>query len=390
MRMIDQLAVSGYRSLRDVTLQLGALNVVTGANGAGKSSLYRALRLLADIAQGRIIPSLALEGGLGSVLWAGPEAFSRGMKEGVQPIEGLRRKAPISLRLGFSGEVFGYAIDLGLPVPVPPRSRFLRDPEIKRESLWAGGTLARGNALAERAGPSVRIRDADGVWRQAMTDLAAFDSMVTHCDDPREAGELLALRERLRAWRFYDYFRTDPDAPARRPQIGTRTSALAGDGADLAAAIATIQDIGAADELDEAIADAFPGASLDVGGADARFELAFAQHGLLRPLSVAELSDGTLRYLLLTAALLSPRPPDLMILNEPETSLHPDLLAPLARLIARASARSQVIVVSHARALAEGLRAEGAREIALGKRLGETVVEADEKDEAAEWKWPAR
>jgi predicted ATPase len=50
--MITKLAISGYRSPRDVRLGLGALNVVTGANGSGKSSLYRAVRLLADIAQG--------------------------------------------------------------------------------------------------------------------------------------------------------------------------------------------------------------------------------------------------------------------------------------------------------------------------------------------------
>ncbi len=69
--MIRTIAVSGYRSLRDVRLSLAALNVVTGANGVGKSSLYRAIRLLADIAQGRIIQSLAAEGGLHSTLWAG-------------------------------------------------------------------------------------------------------------------------------------------------------------------------------------------------------------------------------------------------------------------------------------------------------------------------------
>ncbi len=69
--MIRTIAVSGYRSLRDVRLSLAALNVVTGANGVGKSSLYSAIRLLADIAQGRIIQSLAAEGGLHSTLWAG-------------------------------------------------------------------------------------------------------------------------------------------------------------------------------------------------------------------------------------------------------------------------------------------------------------------------------
>ena len=113
--MMTRLAISGYRSLRDVRVTLGALTVVTGANGSGKSSLYRALKLLADIAQGRIIQSLAAEGGLQSTLWAGPEAFSRAMKAGKQPVQGVVRKNSISLKLGFSGDDYGYAIDLGLP-----------------------------------------------------------------------------------------------------------------------------------------------------------------------------------------------------------------------------------------------------------------------------------
>jgi predicted ATPase len=102
--MMTRLAIAGYRSLRDIRVPLGALNVVTGANGSGKSSLYRALKLLPDIAQGRIIQSLAAEGGLQSTLWAGPEAFSRAMKAGTQPVQGLVRKNAISLKLGFSGE----------------------------------------------------------------------------------------------------------------------------------------------------------------------------------------------------------------------------------------------------------------------------------------------
>src|SRR5258708_39528445 len=102
--MISKVAVAGYRSLRDVRLELGQLNAVTGANGSGKSSLYRALRLLADIAQGRIIQSLAAEGGLHSTLWAGPESFSRGMKAGEQPVQGAVRPASIALRLGCSSE----------------------------------------------------------------------------------------------------------------------------------------------------------------------------------------------------------------------------------------------------------------------------------------------
>jgi predicted ATPase len=386
--MITKIAISGYRSLRDVRIAFGTLNVVTGPNGSGKSSLYRALRLLADVAQGRIIQSLAGEGGLHSTLWAGPEGFARSVKRGEHPVQGTVRKASLSLKLGFAGDDYGYAIDLGLPAREPSSSAFGRDPEIKVESQWTGETLGRSNAFAARNGPSVRIRDALGEWRQVFSHLAPTDSMMTHCSDPRDAPELLLLRERMREWRFYDHLRTDRDAPARRPQVGTYTPVLSHDGSDLAAAVQTIREIGGDAELSEAIADAFPGAGVEIVNTDGYFELEMQQHGLLRPLKAAELSDGTLRYLLLVAALLSPRPPSLMILNEPETSLHPDLLPPLARLIAQAAKRSQIVVVSHAVGLVSALEAAtDAREIVLEKQLGETLVQDDPRPA---WTWPTR
>jgi predicted ATPase len=192
----------------------------------------------------------------------------------------------------------------------------------------------------------------------------------------------------MRDWRFYDHLRTDRDAPSRNPQVGTYTPVLASDGSDLAAAVQTIREIGDARQLDAAIADAFPGARIHVSGSDGYFEIEMQQHGLLRPLKAAELSDGTLRYLLLVAALLSPRPPTLMILNEPETSLHPDLLSPLARLIEQAASRSQVVVVSHAAALVSALEADAdCAQIVLEKELGETVVR---NSRPPEWTWPSR
>ena len=376
--------------MRDVRLELGALNVVTGANGSGKSSLYRALRLLADIAQGRIIQSLAAEGGLESTLWAGPETISRSMKQGLHPIEGTGRNGPISLRLGFSSADYGYAVDLGLPQRRPGTStKFLRDPEIKVESLWTGEKLTRASEFARRRGPSVTIRgDDDGAWRAVPGDLAPVDSMMTHANDPRDGWELLQMRERMRGWRFYGHFRTDGDAPARRRQVGTYTPVLAGDGADLAAAVQTIAEIGNGDALDAVIDDAFPGARVEVVATDGSFELHMGQPGLLRPLRMPELSDGTLRYLLLVAALLSPRPPGLMVLDEPESSLHPDLLAPLARLIARAAEQAQVIVVSHSPALVAALgTVPGSRRILLEKQFGETIVS---DDDPPAWAWPSR
>ena len=383
--MITCLAIAGYRSLRDIRIGLDRLNVVTGPNGSGKSSLYRALRLLADVAQGRVIQSLAAEGGLPSTLWAGPESFSRGMRAGTQPVQGVVRKDKVSLKLGFGGDEYGYAIDLGLPKPLP--TMFNLDPEIKVESLWTGEVLRPATLFAERRGPGVRVRARSSAWQQAHAALRPFDSMLTHCSDPREASELLVMRELMRGWRFYDHIRTDAGAPARRRQVGTHTPVLASDGADLAAAVQTIAEIGDPATLEAAIADAFPGGRTEVVSEGGVFEVLMHQHGLLRPLHTAELSDGTLRYLLLTAALLTPRPPALMVLNEPETSLHPDLLPPLARLIAQASRRSQVIVVSHAAPLVADLVSRGAHAVHLGKHLGETAV-ADA--EPPGWAWPSR
>ncbi len=389
-RVLTTLAVAGYRSLRELIVPLGRLNVITGANGSGKSSVYRALRLLAETARGGVITSLAREGGLPSTLWAGPERFSRAMLAGDSPVEGTRRKEPVSLRLGFASDEFSYAIDLGMPTP-QESSKFQLDPVIKRECIWSGPVLRPSALLVDRHGVALRTRDVSGDWQTVPQPVASFDSMMTEFSDPRGAPEMITVREQIRSWRFYDHFRTDADAPARLPQIGTHTPVLSNDGADLAAALQTIREIGDPAALDTAIDDAFPGSQLEVTTHDGRFEVAMRQHGLLRPLKGAELSDGTLRYLLLVAALLTPRPPALLVLNEPETSLHPDLLPALARLIVRASAHSQLLVVSHAARLIAALEREHASEsIVLEKHFGATrIADADERDLPA-WKWPSR
>lgn len=382
--MIAALAVAGYRSLRDVAVALAPLTVVTGANGSGKSSLYRSLRLLADAAQGRMIGSLAAEGGLGSTLWAGPEKISSRMKSGEVPIQGTQRSEPVALKLGFASDSYGYAVDLGLPIP--SRSRFQFDPEFKVETVWMGEQLTRNAMIADRRGPLVRVRRReDGTWRDALRSLSGNDSMMTHATDTIDGIELVQLRDRMRGWRFYDDLRTDRNAPARRPQIGTFTSSLADDGADVGAAIQTIIEIGDVDGMREAISDAFPGASIAISQT---FEIEMRQHGLLRPLRAAELSEGTLRYILLAAALLTPRPPELMVLNEPEASLHTDLIAPLGRLLRHASRNTQIIVISHATNLIDALAGDdSARHIVLEKQFGETVVAFEDR---ANWTWPKR
>lgn len=121
MHMLKTLAVANYRSINKLVVPLDRLNLVTGPNGSGKSNLYRALRLLAETAQGGVINALAREGGLDSTFWAGPETISRRMRNGEVPVEPMVRQGVKRLRLGFAGEDFSYAISLGLPEKKPSR-----------------------------------------------------------------------------------------------------------------------------------------------------------------------------------------------------------------------------------------------------------------------------
>src|SRR5438270_3627950 len=257
--MLTALAVSNYRSLRNLVLPIQRHNVITGANGSAKSNVYRALRLVADTAQGRVVWSLAREGGLQSTLWAGPEVTSRAVRRGDYPVQSTVRQKSVSLRLGFASEEFGYLIDLGLPPP--GKSAFSLDPEIKRECVWHGPLMRPSTLLAERESCVVRARSEQDEWLVVTHSLSPFDTMMTHVADPRNTPEMLTLRESIRAWRFYDHFRTDSDSPDRSAQIGTRTPVHANDGVDLAAAIETMREIGDDPALTAAGEAAFPGSS---------------------------------------------------------------------------------------------------------------------------------
>lgn len=390
--MIRTVAVHGYRSLRDLVLPLGQLTLITGANGSGKSSMYRSLRLLADAALNSVVASLAREGGLSSTFWAGPETIARGVRDGTFAVEPLAKRSAASLKLGFGGDVYGYSIDLGYPPPPPPVTLFDLDPRVKRECIWHGPVYRKVSAMVERRNNFVwlaTMRDEEPVM--LTQHLPDTDSMLASVADPERAPEMLAVREAVRSWRFYDHFRTDSEAPARVAQIGTFAPVLHQDGSNLAAALQTIFEIRADEALAKSVDDAFPGSRLYIEVQNGRFDLRLQQHGLLRALSAAELSDGTLRYLLWAAALLTPRPPELMVLNEPETSLHPDLLPSMARLILAAAQSTQLIVVSHSGVLIDELAsAPVSTRLHLVKSFGETKLDGATMFNAPKWHWPSR
>lgn len=391
--MITTLAVQGYRSLHQLVMPLAPVTLVTGENGSGKTSLYRSLRLLAATSREGVVEPLARDGGLERVLWAGPEVISGAMRRGEVPIQGAhKRHKPVSLLLGVVQDDLGYLVDIGLPPP-SKKTLFIHDPVIKREEVFAPPLFRPASRLVSRKGGRV-ITHAGADTRMLEEHLPARTSMLAEFADPEQTPELLNLRRAMAGWRFYDSFRTDAQAPARQRCLTTWTPVLAEDGRDLAAAIGTIRESAWAGPLDEAITSAFPGTELALDDADGQLILRVQQPGMLRPLTADELSDGTLRFLLLAAALLSPQPPGLLVLNEPETSLHPDVLPVLADLIVQVSKRTQVLVVSHSRELIAPLQDAGGEDTVihhhLVKNLGETRIEGQGLFSTPRWEWGSR
>jgi predicted ATPase len=361
-----------FRSLRRISYPMSRLDVFVGANGAGKTNLYRALELLRSAAANTLARDLAADGGLSSALWAGKR----------------RRGAPARVRLAVelaedggresgAGGVYRYEVEVGVPPPLS--AAFVNEPHVKLEVLTLeSGTRSVG--LMERKGASVMARGETGRPARIDMDLLDSETVLGRLDDPSRYPELDALRRTMLQWRFYHGLRTDADSPLRRPCAAVATPTLASDGSDLAAVFATLAHIREDTvDLDDAVSEAFPGARLVIpepeGSSPASFGMTFPEFPQ-RVFDAAELSDGTLHFLALAGALLAYRLPPFIALNEPEASLHPDLMEPLARLVAHAADRTQIWLVTHSTRLADAIGARGVGNVRRVARVeGETRIE---------------
>ncbi len=170
--------VAGYRSLRRLSLELLPLTVVAGANGAGKTNVYRALHLLHAAATGALAQAVADEGGLPSLLWAG----GRGKKE----------RARVELEARW--DELSYAITLGLE---PPPTKFPFDPHVKDERVgWEGAELCR------RGEGSATARDGDGNRVTFPFSLEHNQSILAQLVEPHRFPVLSTLKQLLSGWRF--------------------------------------------------------------------------------------------------------------------------------------------------------------------------------------------
>ncbi|GKQ51884.1 AAA family ATPase [Bradyrhizobium sp. Ce-3] len=357
MRPTD-ISISNYRSIRRLFMSIQPLSVFVGENGVGKSNLYKSLSLLRDAATGRITRTISDEGGLNSVFWSGDR----------------RRGSDALLRLAVRFDHVRYSIELGFPSPVS--AAFPGEPMIKSEKIEATHGK-RTVVMMERTNSLVSVRGENGAWSQHKDAVLPSETALAGLSDGKGSPEIDLIRNAMLSWRFYHDFRTDPASPIRKPCLAITTPSMSADGHDLAAVLATLftirQDAG---DLQDAIEDAFPGAELRAWEKNGLCEFQLQQADMPRPFRAHELSDGTLKYLCLLAVFMGYRLPPFIALNEPETSLHPSLLAPLARLIVKASSRADIWIVTHSEHLMEALRNEGSVPLRrVIKAKGATTIE---------------
>jgi predicted ATPase len=340
------LEIVGYRSIKRIDITFDSVNVVTGPNGCGKSNLFNAFRLIKAATEGRLSKAIVEEGGLDSILWAGPA-----------------QKGPARMSIALSAHPFDYSLELGTR-PASEFSLFPKDPQIKSEVVRLAGKV-----MVDRKSSVGKIFTAQGKAQQQY-DLNDAESIFSQIGDPEEFHYLYTLRELVARWTFYHEFRTDAGSPLRRPPLQTLPTRLDEDGGNLGPMLYLIQERGEADMMQTIIASAFPGSRLVAGPSGFVMEV----EGLRRKMQPPELSDGTLKFLCLVAACFAPRPAPLLAFNEPETSLNTRLFEPLADMLTHAAQYSQLWVTTHSeelnRALVDRL---ACKPIRLDKVDGETV-----------------
>ncbi|MBW6423905.1 AAA family ATPase [Rhizobium sp. XQZ8] len=363
--LLRSMFAQNYRSLRSIRMDLAGVNVFIGENGVGKSNLYRALQLVQAAARGTLAYEIAAEGGMASALWTGKRRLEKNFRIKLD-IEVLDEERAVTFR---------YKVEAGLKPP--GAAGFAFEPNIKEEelSMEAG---SRPVIMMKRAGPSIMVRGDHGRMEDYPEQAMVSETAIALLGDAGHYPAVGAFRRVVDNWRFFHGFRTDRDSPLRQPCLAVTSPLLAQDGSNLAAVFATlIGNRGVPGELDDAIAAAMGGASLSFPeiGEYAEFGLIFPEFPK-RVFQPRELSDGQIRFLGLAAALMSYRQPPLIALNEPESSLHPDMLGPLADMIAQAAKSSQIWIVTHSQMLASAVEERcGVRPKRVIRKEGATWIE---------------
>jgi predicted ATPase len=364
----SNLSVRGYRRLKSVDVPLRRLNVLIGANGVGKTSILDVFRLLSVSADRRLVASVLEAGGLRSILTADGSTSALEFSIAYQP----EAKGEITYELSLAEQG-------ALPVVTIGNERLSQTPVdgSARPAMW----------IETRAGwPDYH---GDNEVRTVLTDpgydRSTYERSETALSQSPPFSKAIVFRHMLsRVSAIYHSLDVSPRAPVKGPQRLYPTKTPGVNGEDLLSSLWTIRetDYGRYEDIENSLRAAFPSfEKLEFPPVAAgMFSLGWRDSTFTRPLYANELSEGTLRFLWLATLLQSPELPAVTLIDEPEISLHPEMLRIIAELMRDAAERTQLVVATHADRLVRFLRPEELLVCDLDESGGMTTQWADELD----------
>lgn len=337
--LIQRLHLKKLLSFNDCEVELGALNVLIGPNAVGKSNLIEAIGLL-QAAPTSLSAAILRGGGIRQWLWLGdpvPSPIATLECQLQLPSQGHvgsngHRANQLVYCLEFSEAAFGLVI---------------------LNERWedAGTDLEGGRLRLERDQVSLLF---PGTYHR---ELAPRESLLSQYKNPADPTPITEMGIQLSRVRIFREFRTGPQSGARH---GASTSvskdALMDGGDNLALVLQELDFLGQHPRIQHYLGrfcDRFEDVKVNIGEGLARLYL--RESGLSEMLSAIRMSDGTLKFLSLLAALFHPNQPSLMCIEEPEVGLHPDALQLVAEALVEASKSIQLIVTTHSDALVDAL-----------------------------------
>lgn len=349
---LDSLEVEGYKSIRSAKIDLGAINVLIGANGSGKSNLVGLFGLLADLADRRLQLHIARQGGADAILHFGAKKT---------------RAVGFSLRFGFHG----YKASL---VPVAGDTLVF---EYELALQW----VARSPNQDPLSGDPIPMYLGRGGNKETQ--------LVYHPwkDSIGAAGPVVAAMRRWRPFHFHD---TGKSAPTKQKHKIDDNRALRAEGDNLAPFLFALRTIapGAYRRIAEAVRSVAPffddfALEPDVINPGV-IQLAW-RHTMDDGLFTADsLSDGTLRFICLATLLLQPTLPSLIVIDEPELGLHPFAISQFAAMVRAAATKTQVILATQSVTLLDQF--DASEVIVVDRSNGESTFTRLDESALAEWR----
>lgn len=301
---VTKLTIEGYKSIRSlVDFPLSSINVLIGANGAGKSNLLGFFGLVDAVVRARLEVSTDIAGGADRLLHLGAKITRQ-----------------INGRIDSAGQWLEFTL-----YPTA-------DNQLAIGMMHARTARSDGDAAG-----SGSKHDANGL--HATAGYGAVGS------DPGSVARLMSR------WKIYHFGDTSGTAGVRREDTVRNDFALAPDASNLAAFLMRLRGSRhpAFDRIRDVVrlvAPFFDDFLLRprARGGDEVVLLEWTQRGSDYPFHPSQLSDGTLRFICLATALLQPEPPATILIDEPELGLHPYALELVAEMVRQAATRTQVIV----------------------------------------------